>query len=74
MPSQALGDNALRNVAIGFEPHQDGSFNRIYSGGGTVLSQGRIVGDMLEGMSSMVLASITGASRRAEAMRLLAAV
>jgi hypothetical protein len=43
-------DSLLRNVVIGFEPHQDGSFNRIYTdiGGGTVLIEGRITGDVLE--------------------------
>ena len=43
-------DSALRDIVIGFEPHQDGSFFRIYSdvGGGTVLIEGRIVGDVLE--------------------------
>jgi hypothetical protein len=43
-------DSALRNVVIGFEPHQDGSFDRIYTdiGGGTVLIKGRITGDELE--------------------------
>jgi hypothetical protein len=43
-------DSALRNIVIGFEPHPDGSFNRIFNdiGGGMVLIEGRIVGDMLE--------------------------
>jgi hypothetical protein len=43
-------DSALRNVVIGFEPHEDGSFNRIYAdvGGDTVLIEGRIVGGVLE--------------------------
>jgi hypothetical protein len=43
-------DSALRNIVIGFEPRQDGSFDRIYNdiGGGTVPVECRIVGDVLE--------------------------
>jgi len=41
-------DSALRNVVIGFEPQQDGSFTRIYTGGATVLIEGRIVKDLME--------------------------
>jgi hypothetical protein len=68
-------DSALRNIVIGFEPHQDGSFERIYKdiGGGMVLIEGRIVGACWRLMSSMPLVSITGVSRRAEPMRPLAA-
>lgn len=43
-------DGALRNFVIGFEPHQDGSFTRIYTdiGGATVFIEGRIIGDVME--------------------------
>jgi hypothetical protein len=42
-------NSKLRHVGLGFYPHQDGSFTEIYQdiGGGTVLIEGRIVGDIL---------------------------
>jgi hypothetical protein len=40
----------LQNFALGFHPHQDGSFSHIYQdvGGSSVLIQGRIIGDLLD--------------------------
>ena len=42
--------SVLHNFALGFDPHQDGSFSETYSdaGGSFVLMQGRIVGNVLE--------------------------
>jgi hypothetical protein len=43
-------NSALRNFAMGFVPHPDGSFGEIYTdiGGASVLIRGRIVGDVLD--------------------------
>jgi hypothetical protein len=43
-------NSALRNFVMGFEPHPDGSFGGISTGGrgGAVLIQGRIVGNVLD--------------------------
>ena len=43
-------NSALRNVGIGFYPHQDGSFHLIYSdeGGDAVNIVGRVFGDVIE--------------------------
>jgi hypothetical protein len=43
-------NSALRNFAMGFDPHPDRSFGEIYTdiGGASVLIRGRIVGDVLE--------------------------
>jgi hypothetical protein len=43
-------DSALHDYSIGFNPHQDGSFDLITadSRGATALIQGRIVGDALD--------------------------
>jgi hypothetical protein len=43
-------NSALHDFVMGFEPHPDGSFRDISAdaGGGSVLIQGRIVGNVLE--------------------------
>jgi hypothetical protein len=43
-------NSALRNVGMGFYPHQDGSFHLTYTdaGGGAVNIVGRVVGDVIE--------------------------
>ncbi|MBV8092687.1 MAG: hypothetical protein JO110_05565 [Acetobacteraceae bacterium] len=43
-------NSALRNFAIGFNPHPDGSFNETYVdiGGVNVFIQGRITGDSID--------------------------
>jgi hypothetical protein len=70
-------DSLLRNVVIGFEPHQDGSFNRIYTdiGGGTVLIEGRVTGDVLEADvingPSLVIGSMHSTQRHRELARRL---
>jgi hypothetical protein len=45
-----FSDSALRNFSIGFDPHPDGSFGLISTAisGGSVLIQGRIVGNVLD--------------------------
>jgi hypothetical protein len=45
-----FSDRALRNFSIGFDPHPDGSFGLISTAisGGSVLIQGRIVGNVLD--------------------------
>jgi hypothetical protein len=43
-------NSGFRNFALGFDPHEDGSFSETYVdiGGWAVFVQGRIVGDVLE--------------------------
>jgi hypothetical protein len=43
-------NSVLRNFTMGFEPHPDGSFRDISAGmeGGSVIIEGRIVGDVLD--------------------------
>jgi hypothetical protein len=43
-------NSALRNFAMGFEPHPDGSFSQVHVdiGGDVVDIRGRIVGDTLD--------------------------
>jgi hypothetical protein len=43
-------NSGFRNFALGFDPHQDGSFNQTYVdiGGSAVFVHGHIVGDVLD--------------------------